>query len=813
MQDRNHWGFRYYLNKRRGISLLGIKIAAVIGAGLLFYAALDLYRHYGGPVAGKEVIGHYFWAVPVAAFATIMAALSVLVIKPLKKFEMHIREIQEGRPVGPLVFDRNDEIGYLVERFNDIHKTISEKIELRDMELNVIHSFMDKAAAMVDIAALMSGLFSKLRGFIRFDAGAFFVCHRGYSQAMIFVSKGLESQARDMARGFFDKAGQICPDMAGTNTVKNLEVKTLWTEDERGFHAGNPDAVNSVEFPLICWGHNVGMASFITLNGQEIPHASRLIESMLNHAGIVLERMLASISREERRLSTILSSMTEGVYVIDRFGAASCINPKGEELLATHCRFGADCLKNGEKRGLFNCPHGPEESCEFSHFVENIRTGELGRESRSAELKGADNSMLHATVCGFSSENCAEDGYVITARDVTEERKIQQKLALSSRLTSLGEMAAGIAHEINNPLQAILCSIELLTSGADGAAQKSSCRMDRIKESIYRIKGIVRDLLVFSREQTTENEPADINELAARCEHMIRNQFRVSKINIELKLYGRALPVLCNRNLFEQVIINLLNNAKDAISDSGKGSLICIETGHAESGRAFVRVWDDGPGIPFGVIGRVFDPFFTTKDVGKGTGLGLSLSRKIIENIGGSINVESNHARGAVFTINLPLFAKEAALKDKPGENQGPAPPDYSSLKDKTVLMIDDEDDLLSSMGEILSRKVAAFHSASTGGAGMEKVMDKDFDFILLDLKMPKMDGFEFYRKVSEVKPWLAERIIFLTGDTESEGTRSFLKLCGNRYLPKPFDVNELLETMRAEAGDYGDRGLIHGRA
>ncbi len=805
--------FWHYLHRRYSISKLGIKIAAVIGIGLLFDATLELNGHYVASLPGNEFINHYFWITPVIVFFAIMAVLSVLVIMPIKKFEMHIRKIQEGRHAGPLVLNRNDEIGYLADRFSSLHKAITEKIELKDMELDVLHSFMGKAAGLVDIEALMSCLFSEAKSLIKFDVAAFFVSHKGRTQAMIFVSKGIESQAHGLMRGFFDRSRQDYQDIADTAAKVCPEVKTLWDIEERSPQPGTLSVARLVEFPLMCWGHNVGRVSFVTLDGQEVPHDSRLIKSMLNFAGTVLERMLASISREERRLSTILSSMEEGVYVINRNGTTTSINPKGVELLSRFCNDGVECLKGGMKQGLLSCPQKTMyrgESCKFEQFVDKVRTDGLGGKNRSEEVIGEGGTVMLVNAGVLSAEGGAEDGYVITARDMTNDRKIQQKIFLSSKLVALGEMAAGIAHEINNPLQAILLNIDLV---AENGAQKPFYRLAKMRDSINRIRCIVKDLLVFAREQTTENEAADINELVTRCEHMLANQFRLSNITIEPRLYGEGLPVLCNKNLFEQVVINLLNNSRDAIIDSGKGSLICIETGRAGSGLAFMRVWDDGPGIRTDVIERVFDPFFTTKDVGKGTGLGLSLSRKIIENTGGSIHVESRLAGGAVFTVELPLYTREAEPKHRTREKQGPMLPDYSFLTGKAVLMLEDEEDIASSISAVLSRKADSFHSAGNGNEGLEKIMDHDYDFILLDIKMPEMDGFEFYKKVSEIKPYLSERIIFLTGDTESERTKSFLKLSGNRYLSKPFDVRELVEAMRDDDGDYGGREGIQGHA
>ncbi|MBI5343874.1 MAG: response regulator, partial [Deltaproteobacteria bacterium] len=182
------------------------------------------------------------------------------------------------------------------------------------------------------------------------------------------------------------------------------------------------------------------------------------------------------------------------------------------------------------------------------------------------------------------------------------------------------------------------------------------------------------------------------------------------------------------------------------------------------------------------------------KDVGKGTGLGLSVSRRIVEGMGGGISVASSPENGTTFTISLlhsrPANRKEAALKP------GPAL-DYSCLTDKAVLIVDDEEGLLKAVKESISPMVSSIEGASDGRTAFERIMDRDFDFIFLDIKMPGMSGMELYRAVNECKPYLTQRIIFLTGDTESETTGSFIKLTGCRYLAKPCVMKDILDAMR----------------
>lgn len=232
----------------------------------------------------------------------------------------------------------------------------------------------------------------------------------------------------------------------------------------------------------------------------------------------------------------------------------------------------------------------------------------------------------------------------------------QKRMLITGKLASIGEMAAGIAHEINNPLQTILLNLDLMEGSVDERGQR---QLGRVRDSVLRIKEIVRDLLVFAKEQKTVTEDADLNGIIEKTANIIRPLLKVTEVNLRLDLSPEPVVVRINSNLFQQVILNLLQNAKDAIEGSGKGSNIRIKSAIGPDG-AEVSITDDGPGIPEENLGRIFDPFFTTKEIG--TGLGLSLSRKIIEGMGGTITAASSSGQTA-FNITL---ARGAGVKDLP---------------------------------------------------------------------------------------------------------------------------------------------------
>jgi len=301
-------------------------------------------------------------------------------------------------------------------------------------------------------------------------------------------------------------------------------------------------------------------------------------------------------------------------------------------------------------------------------------------------------------------------------------------------------------------------------------------------------------------------EDIDVNRLIEKAVDLMRHQLKQAGVRINLELDARPISVRCNRNLFQQVIINLLQNAKDAIEESQKGSVVRISTEVLASGFVTIEVADDGPGIHDKVIDRIFDPFFTTKDVGKGTGLGLSVSRRIIEGMGGNIAVAGSPSSGTVFMITLMLSDADRKKTDLPAVSEVV---DYTSLAGKSIIIVDDEEGVVKAIKDSVGPHVLSVETALTGMAAAAAIMDRDFDLILLDIKMPGMSGMELFKCISDNKPYLADRVIFVTGDTESESTDSFIKITGCRHLSKPFTTKALLdsmceyemETMEQEAG------------
>ncbi len=631
----------------------------------------------------------------------------------------------------------------------------------------------------------MSHFFNILRLSLDFDIGAYYINCKNHTQARLFQRPGLDaSRSEDFKKNLLGRASPRWPDFT-RDLVDSIEVSLLI-----GAGAGPPGAGTRAghftELPLFYKGEPSGLILLGSYGRKTLSDGSGIITEITLFINRALEGIFEHAFEEEKILADIMFSLNQGVYIADADGVLTIVNPKGSEYLPGFCKRDMGCVTRSGAGRLMT----PGCSCEFSNLLHRTGDNDSGKRVYSEEVKDKDGRTFLFTISGLATTESSRYGYVITSKDITEEKLMQNRMLQSSKLASLGEMVAGIAHEINNPLQSMLLNIELFETVLEGGDER--VRLGRIKDSVLRIKRIVKDLLIFARDKGTETESTDINTLVRKSVEMLRHQLKIANLTIRLDLDERPLLVKCNRNLFQQVIINLLQNAKDAIEESGKGSMIHIGTTLFPGKEVVVEVSDDGPGMPEEILDKVFDPFFTTKDIGKGTGLGLSVSRKIVENIGGAIHVSASPLHGAAFRITLP---HQGVVFDERRKNVD-REPDYSLLRDRSVLIVDDEKEVSSLISEAISINTSKIETASNGGEALEKIKASDFDFIFLDVRIPGMDGLELFRHIAKLKHHLTSRIVFITGDTETESVSEFLRIAKCRFLPKPFGVNDLLGTM-----------------
>lgn len=384
--------------------------------------------------------------------------------------------------------------------------------------------------------------------------------------------------------------------------------------------------------------------------------------------------------------------------------------------------------------------------------------------------------------------------FQVNIRDVGERKKVGQQIQRADKLSALGQLIAGVAHELNNPLAIVMGTAQLLTrrNHLDEATKQE---LQRIQDQSERAARIVRDLLSYARPSEPKKVPLDLNHLVSEVMDWRRNDLSAARINVATKL-ARTLPLTkADQMQIEQILSNIIGNAIDALKEQPLPREIVVTT---EETTSFLRVSiaDNGPGIPPDNIGKIFDPFFTTKPIGRGTGLGLTICNTYIQEHRGKIWVDSKPGKGATFYFDLPLLPCEAiayAAPETPAEQLVVA----AGQSQGRLLIVDDEPDIVTVLKAILEECGYQIETASNGSQALQLLSTETFDVVLSDIRMPDLDGQALYQRLREIKPALANRVIFVTGDTVSGSTREFLDKTGNLWLGKPFQINDVIDRVQ----------------
>ncbi len=394
----------------------------------------------------------------------------------------------------------------------------------------------------------------------------------------------------------------------------------------------------------------------------------------------------------------------------------------------------------------------------------------------------------------FIKRLSSENQTLIIMEDITMKRYLEQRSAQTEKLTSIGLLTSGIAHELNNKLTPILGFADLLDTSALSPIDQE--RVNIIINSASAAKKTLESLLTFSRNLPHEKRILDVGEMIDKSVRLYSPLLKKRDITINYETSDRPLKIKGDMDCIEQVLVNLINNAIDAIGEENGNITI-----RASLANDFVNIEieDTGPGIPNEIKTKIFDPFFTTKSQGKGTGLGLSICYGIIQDHEGDLSLE-NTGHGACAKIKLPAYKGGEDVQDYGMESlhqSHETKAKRSKKKEKPLIMlVEDEKDLMTLMVDVLSPEfnVACFIN---GKEALEHLDDHNWDLMISDLRMPEMNGMEFYRQVLEVDDQLKDRFIFVTGDTYDMNVRKFLEDTGLPFLKKPFRIKELLNVVR----------------
>jgi two-component system NtrC family sensor kinase len=529
-----------------------------------------------------------------------------------------------------------------------------------------------------------------------------------------------------------------------------------------------PDSSGSWLFaPLIAKGRVTGAIAVRGEPGRYRRADLVLLEGLVSQASIALESArLVDLHDDGRR------SWQE---VVDAISPALCIVDRGGRIRRANRAF-AD-LVNAPPASLIGRPWQafapPEWATELQRALDQQGAG------REVELRTGEQTYAVTAVPISSTDSST---VVLLFDDQTERRRLQDQLIQSEKMSAIGQLIAGIAHDLNNPLASVVGFADYLTE-VPNVPPSLREPLTVIQEEAERASNIVKNLLSFARKQEHQRRPTALKPLLDATFLLLRNNLMAHRVEASLEIEPDLPMPDIDPNQIQQVFVNLINNAAQAIASTGRPGTVVVRARRWLDGVA-VDVADDGPGMSEALAAQVFEPFFTTKPEGEGTGLGLSISQGIVREHGGRIMLSTEEDKGSVFTVQLPLATQPTA--PVPDEDQ------RAPTRRLRVLVVDDEPHILHYMRATLEAWGHIPVVASDGAEALAVAEGDTFDLVISDLRMPRLSGREFYEELVRRRPELAARLVFSSGDTVRGDTLAFLESLDRPYLHKPFSLAEL---------------------
>jgi len=425
----------------------------------------------------------------------------------------------------------------------------------------------------------------------------------------------------------------------------------------------------------------------------------------------------------------------------------------------------------------------------FAGIKETLEKGYIKNREYYITAKDGSKLAVEMNVGVMKDMDGKPMGFVGISRDITgrreaeaKRRELEQKAQVASRLSIVGEMASGIAHEVNNPLTSVIGFAWLLMQKDVPEDIKEYTRY--IHEGAERVASIVGRLLTFSHQQKPEKTYADINRILETTLQLQAYEMKTSNIKVTTNFDLDLPQIVVDPGQLQQVFLNIILNAATEMKLARKGGNLLVKTERIDD---IIRIsfTDDGPGIAEENLERIFEPFFTTRKPGMGTGLGLSVCHGIIAEHNGQIYARNNPDRGATFVVELPITTE-------PPEPARSAADESGKTRGAKILVVDDEPATLQLLSQVLSVEGYEVQTVDNADDALEMIKNKSYDLILLDIKMPGMSGIELYRDIQEAASPLIRKMVFITGDSMSDDTKDFFTKSKARCIIKPFNIVQL---------------------
>ena len=547
------------------------------------------------------------------------------------------------------------------------------------------------------------------------------------------------------------------------------------------------EAVAAAAVPLRSHGAVIGTLVITDpREAQFVPEDVRLLSTLATHAAVVIAnaRFFEMVRRAKDQWETAFDALSEGIAVVDTDGVVRRANRSLASLLGVPVStlvgtaLGDALLGTGKSQPLSELLAGTRRGERSAPLV--VRSERLQRTVRV--------NAAHIAGAGF------EQSVVVLVEDVTEQQALETQLVQSEKLAAVGQLVSGVAHELNNPLTSIAGLSEFLLEQKE-LGKKDRGHLQVIQEQAERAGRIVRNLLTFARKGTGERDLVDLNDVIRRTLSLTAYDLKLKDITVTRELSGALPEVLGDRHGLQQVVLNLVTNAAQAVTENPRDRPREITVSTWFDGQVHLRVADSGPGIPEHVLQNVFTPFFTTKEPGKGTGLGLSITYSIVESHGGHLTIEPPPASGgAAFRVDLPPAPADAvASAMTPAAAQPAGNPAGAHFVKRTILLVDGDPAVQRTIKALFARDGHDVEVAGDPQHALDLAQRGGFDLIITDARAmaPGKRGVLLAEELVAKLPALRERIIVATGDVRPTTEETLTRL-GVRYVRKPFNLRDL---------------------
>jgi len=530
--------------------------------------------------------------------------------------------------------------------------------------------------------------------------------------------------------------------------------------------------------------HGVVVGTLVIADPREglfVAEDLRLLSTLATHAAVVIAnaRFFEMVRRAKEQWETAFDALSEGIAVVDDEGRVRRANRALAALLGSPVPGVI---------GTHLCHALLGKSHALMGLLEAARRGDhpAALVARSERL----GTTMRVNAARIPSAT-RDQSVVVLVEDVTDQQVMETQLIQSEKLAAVGQLVSGVAHELNNPLTSIAGLSEFLLEQKE-ISKKDRGHLKVIHEQAERAGRIVRNLLTFARKEPAERSPVDLNDVIHTTLQLMEYDLKLKAIDVERDLPTALPQVLGDRHSLQQVVLNLLTNAAQAVAENSAGRARTISVSTWSDDHVHLRVADTGPGINDVVAQNVFTPFFTTKEPGKGTGLGLSITYSIVENHGGRIILERPSNGGAAFRVDLPPVPPDAVVPAPPHPPPARPPAPKAPPAKRTILLVDDDPAVRRMVKALFGRDGHAVEVARNPQHALELAQRGGFDLIIADARAATRGGGKlFVEELVARLPALRDRTIVSTGDV-GVATEETLTRLGLRYVRKPFNLRDL---------------------